>query len=167
MKRGKVHIPAFIVIAAALAIAVILPPPANAFDLGLGSMDTGDFAMGAGVYRAPSGAESDSGMYSFARYQLSQLAFEIDYGLSDQPFFLGAADYLYDVPTAAGITQTEVAIGGGITFVNNDPAFDDSQFGPNLLGQVRFMDNLAVQVRYDFLGESANLWTFGLSYAFY
>ena len=47
------------------------------------------------------------------------------------------------------------------------PVSDDSKVGPNLLAQVRFMDTLAVQLRYDWLGEDASLWTFGLSYSFF
>jgi len=156
-----------IVFVPALLFAVLLPSPVSAQGLKFPGTDIGNFSVGAGAYRAPDEAENDSGFYGLVRYEISDFEFEIDYGLTDQRFFLAAADYLYYVPTAAGITQTEVVLGGGVTFVNDDPAFNDSQFGPNLLGQVRFMDTLAVQIRYDFLGKSANLWTFGLSYSFY
>ncbi len=167
MKNGSGKSAWIIFMPVALIVALILPVPAMAQGLGLDILDGGGFSMGAGAYQAPDEALSDSGLYSFARYEMDQFAFEIDYGVSDQDFFLGAADYLYRLPTAGGITQTEIAIGGGITFINNDPGFDDSKFGPNLLGQIRFMDTLAIQLRYDFLGDSSNLWTFGLSYDFF
>ncbi len=147
--------------------AAMFPAPVMAQDLGMLPSDFGRFSVGAGLYQAPDEAISDSGVYSFVRYEISSFEFEIDYGVSDQSFFLGAADYIYHVPTASGITQTEVAIGAGVTFVNNDPSIDDSKFGMNVLGQVRFMDSFAVQVRRDFLGDNANLWTFGLSYSFF
>jgi len=141
--------------------------PADAQGLGLLTGDSlGRFSMGLGAYQAPNEAISDSGVYTFARYEISNFEFEIDYGFSDHEFFLGAADYLYQIPTASGITQTDVALGGGVTFINNDPSLDKARFGPNILGQVRFADTMAVQLRYDFLGDDANLWTFGLSYSF-
>ena len=144
-----------------------LAEPATA---GIGLMpggDTGRFSVGSGAYQAPDDAISDSGVYSFARYEISQFEFEIDYGLSDQGFFLGAVDYLYSIPTAEGVTRAEVALGGGLTFVNDDPVLDSSKLGANFLGQVRFLDTFAVQLRYDLLGEDANLWTFGFSYSFF
>jgi hypothetical protein len=151
----------------ALTMALICPVTAHAQGFGMAELGGGRFSMGAGAYQAPDEAMSDSGLFSFARYELTSFAFEIDYGMTDQDFFLGAADYLYHLPTAGGITQTEIAVGGGVTFINNDPGFDGSDFGPNLMGQLRFADKLALQLRYDFLGESANLWTFGLSYDFF
>lgn len=143
------------------------PVPAQGLGLGLAPGFTGGgFSTGVGFYQAPNEAKSDSGMFSFVRYEFSTFEIEIDYGLSDSDFFLGTLDYLYYVPTAEGITRTEVALGGGLTFVNQDPSLDKAKFGPNLLGQLKFMDNLAVQLRYDFLEGDADLWTFGLSYGF-
>ena len=150
---------------AAFAIAA-MPSPAHAQDLGLMPSSLGRFSVGAGAYQAPGGEKSSSGVYGLARFEITQFELEIDYGLSDQNFFLGAADYLYYIPMAQGLTGTEAAIGGGITFVNDDPSLDESKFGPNLLAQIRFMDSYAVQLRHDFLGGNSNLWTFGLSYSF-
>lgn len=167
MKADNVKI-RIIVLSAGILLAVLVP--AGKASAGIGLMpgdDMGRFSIGSGAYQAPDDAVSDSGIYSFARYETGQFAFEIDYGLTDQPFFLGAVDYLYQVPMAEGVTRAEVALGGGLTFVNDDPVLDSSKLGPNILGQVRFMDTLAVQLRYDLLGEKARLWTFGLSYSFF
>jgi hypothetical protein len=141
------------------------PAAAQGLGFGLGS-SVGGFSSGIGFYQAPSDAISDSGIFSFARYELSNIGFELDYGLSNQNFMLGSLDYLYRMPTASGVTRTEIALGGGLTFVNQDPSLDESKFGPNLLGQIKFMENLGVQLRYDFLEGDADLWTFGLSYGF-
>jgi hypothetical protein len=154
-----------IVIATAIP-ALPLPVKAQGLDLVPGA-DIGGFSIGTGAYQAPDEATSDSGVYSFARYEIGQFEFEIDYGLTDEQFFLGAADYLFSIPTAEGVTGAKVALGGGVTFVNSDPVFDDAKAGPNFLGLLRFMDVMAVQLRYDLLGESSNLWTFGLSYSFF
>jgi len=137
---------------------------------GIGLMpgdDMGRFSVGSGAYQAPDDAISDSGVYSFARYEIDQFEFEIDYGLTDHQFFMGTVDYLYHFPTAEGVTRAEIALGGGLTFVNDDPVLDSAKLGPNILSQIRFMDTLAVQLRYDLLGEKARLWTFGLSYSFF
>jgi hypothetical protein len=131
---------------------------------GLGGPDIGTFSVGLGMYQAPSGAESDSGAYALARYAMTNLQFEVDLGLNKQNFFLGSADYLYFIPTAEGITQTSIGVGGGITFVANDPGEGDSQFGPNVLARVGFMDTYSLQLRYDFHGDKSNLWTLGLTY---
>jgi len=147
-------------------LALPLPIKAQGLDLVPGA-DLGGFSIGTGAYQAPDEASSDSGVYSFARYEMGQFEFEIDYGFTDEQFFLGAADYLFSMPTAEGVTGASVALGGGLTFVNSDPVFDDAKVGPNILGLLRFMDVLAVQLRYDLLGESSNLWTFGLSYSFF
>jgi hypothetical protein len=158
------------IITLAVGALLIMLVPAGEAEAGIGLMpggDMGGFSIGSGAYQAPDDAVSDSGIYSFARYELDQFAFEIDYGLTDQPFFLGTVDYLYRIPTAEGVTGAEVALGGGLTFVNDDPVLDSSKLGPNILGQVRFMDTYAVQLRYDLLGEKSRLWTFGLSYSFF
>ena len=146
---------------------LVLSVPASSQDFGMApGMGIGGFSTGVGFYQAPDNdAISDSGLYSFVRYEIQSFEFEIDYGLSDQNFFLGAVDYLYYAPTGKGVTQTEVALGAGVTFINSDPTLDDSKFGPNILCQARFMDLLAVQLRYDFLEGDADLWTFGLSYS--
>jgi len=133
---------------------------------GVGTIMPGRFSLGLGAYQAPSGAESDSGCYALARYEISAFELEVDYGCSDRNFFLGAADYMYYLPTAEGITQTAIGFGAGVTFVTDDPGAGDTQIGANALGQIRFMDTFAAQIRYDFLGDKSNLWTFGLSYAF-
>ena len=129
--------------------------------MGASPVDIGKFSAGIGMYEPEGG---DSGIYGLARYEMSSLEFELDYGL-DESFFLLCADYLYFIPTAEGVTQTSIALGGGVTFINDDPSADDSQFGPNFLGKIQFMDNYAFQVRYDLLGDDSDLWTFGISYA--
>lgn len=147
-------------------LIVTSPVPAQGFGLGPG-IRMGGFSTGLGFYQSPNDdAISDSGMYSFARLEVSDFALELDYGFSDLNFFIGTVDYMYRVPMASGITQTEVSFGGGLTIVNNDPTFDESKFGTNVLSQFTFMDKLAVQLRYDFFEGDADLWTFGLSYAF-
>jgi len=164
MKRASLK---FLLMSALTAILLLsIPYAAEAQGLGPIPTDIGHFSAGLGLYQAPSDAISDSGMYGLVRYEISSFEFEIDYGVSDQPFFLGAADYLYIIPTAEGVTQTSIALGGGITFVNNDPALDGSETGFNILGKIKFMDSFDVQVRHDFLGGDANLWTFGVSYSF-
>lgn len=152
------------IIPALLAVFLSFPSYASAQTFpSVPGIDIGTFSLGAGLYQAPSGADSDSGLYGLARYEISSFEFEIDYGLTGKNFFLGAADYLYYFPTAEGITKTAISLGGGITFVSDDPSKSDTKFGPNVLGQVRVLDNYSVQVRYDFLGSGANLWTFGVS----
>jgi len=165
MKQGAEKIT--IICLLSVMLMLVMPSAAYAQGLGMIPSDMGTFSAGLGVYQAPSDAISDSGMYALVRYEISTFQFEIDYGVSDHSFFLGTADYLYYFPTASGITQTDVALGAGVTFVNNDPAMDGSEMGFNVLGQIRFMDSLAAQVRRDFLGGDADLWTFGLSYSFF
>jgi hypothetical protein len=131
---------------------------------GLSTLTPGRFSVGGGMYQAPNAAKSDSGVYALARYEISNFEFEIDYGIN-QNFFLGAADYIYNVPTAEGITQTAISFGAGLTAVGSDPGSEDTKFGGNALGQVRFMDTLALQIRFDLLGGKSNLWTMGLTYA--
>ena len=170
MRERSQHFRLIVLPVLGISVLLLLAAPAMGQNFDLGLMPGGDmgrFSIGAGAYQAPNDAISDSGLYGLVRYEIDQFEFEIDYGLTDQQFFLGAADYLFNIPTAEGVTQTAVAIGGGLTFVNNDPVLDDSKIGPNLLAQVRFMDTLAVQLRYDWLGEDASLWTFGLSYSFF
>jgi hypothetical protein len=168
--RPKTLIARFIVLIALGSLTWLIitaPVPAQGFGLSPGILRAGGFSTGIGFYQAPNNdAISDSGMYSFARYELSNFGLELDYGFSDLNFFLGTVDYLYPVSMAGGVTQTEVALGGGLTIVNNDPSFDESKFGTNVMSQISFMDKLAVRLRYDFLEGDADLWTFGLSYAF-
>jgi hypothetical protein len=150
---------------AVASLLIFAPGSYAALIPGLGGLGSGGFSFGLGAYQAPNDADSDSGMFALARLQTEGLQFELDYGLTNQDFLLGAADYLYSIPTAEGITQTSIALGGGATFVLNDPGSGDTEIGPNALAQIKFMGSYSVQLRYDLLGGNGSLWTFGLSYA--
>ena len=161
MNLPRIGLAIFIV----LMIYLITAIPASAQGYGIPGMDIGTFSVGLGAYKAPGDAVSEDGWYALGRYEMSSFEFEVDFGVGDHSFFLGAADYLYRVPTAEGITQTGFSIGGGITFVSSDPGADDSQFGPNALVQMSFADSYTAQIRYDILGGDSNLWTLSLAYA--
>jgi hypothetical protein len=163
-RLNRVRIPVLAAFAAMLFLLLASESMASPLP-GLSSLTPGRFSVGGGMYQAPNAAKSDSGIYALARYEISNFEFEIDYGVSNQNFFLGAADYVYKIPTAEGITQTEISVGAGLTAVGSDPGDEDTKFGANALGQVRFMDTLALQIRFDLLGGKSNLWTMGLTYA--
>ena len=156
----------WILVSGAMASLLIFAPASRAGLIpGLGGLGSGGFSVGLGGYQAPKDAESDSGLYALGRLTTDSLQFEVDFGLTKKNFLLGAADYLYFIPTAEGLTQMSIAVGGGATFVLNDAGSGDTQIGPNALAQVQLMDSYSLQLRYDFLGGSSNLWTLGLSYA--
>jgi hypothetical protein len=157
----------FFCLTAGAAIAILLWAPASVAGPlpGLPDLGIGSFSLGLGVYQAPSGAKSHSGTYGLARYEVSTFELEVDYGLSKQNYFLGAADYLYKLPTAEGITQTAIAFGGGLTYVANDAGSGKTQLGPNVLAQLKFMHSYGAQLRYDFLGHNSNLWSLGVTYS--
>jgi len=185
----------FLIVSVSILVFFLYAPPSYAqipgvpgIGMGIPVQDFGSFSIGFGGYKSPKGEakkisgdgegdgeevteepNEDIGYYLLARYEMAKFQAEVDYGLIEPNFFLGAVDMLYKLPTAEGVTKTGIDLGFGISAINKDPKLEDSHFGANALTKVTLADTLTAQLRYDYFFGSGqtNLITLSLSYAFF
>jgi hypothetical protein len=130
----------------------------------------GTWSLGGGYWTLPNLDDEDNdinsaGFFASATMRSINYLLEVDYSMQDTGFLGLAADYIYPLSQDQNYFGGSAFVGAGYTYFSADNLSNESGF--NAILGATFSDKFLGTIRYDILGNSQELLTFGVSYAFY
>jgi hypothetical protein len=151
-----------------IVFSIFLLMASPSFARSSSSSGSESWTVGGGYWTMPNvdddeGKLDTSGFYGSLAMKSTNYMIEGDYALTGSKFICISADYIYPLgQDTAGLSNT--FIGAGYTYFAGDD-FDNAK-GFNAVAGASFGNSMAGQIRYDFLGNSQEMFTLGVTYAF-